>query len=130
MHTNFEGLKTTVWPDWSLAPAINARLHGSEFYLDDVVEARKVLFRELIFMSKVSQFSLQPNSICGSHNGELYIFRNDALKIDKSRVNDFSFDVVNKEDMADTRSFSAHTSMIQSIEIFEDRMVLTTSACD
>ena len=130
MYTNFEGLKATVWPDWSMAPSINARLHGSQIHMEDVIEERQLLFKELVFMSQVTRFSLQPNAIAGSHSGNLYIYRCDALCIDKNSVNDFQYDLIAKDAMADTRSFSAHTSMIQSIEIYEDRSVLSTSVSD
>ena len=49
------------------------------------------------------------------------------MTIEKLRVIDFRFDRVNKGDMSATRSFFGHTSMIQNIEIFEDRQVVTTS---
>jgi hypothetical protein len=32
--------------------------------------------------------------------------------------------------MAATKSYSAHTSMINNIEIFEDKFVMTTSVLD
>lgn len=40
MVTNFEALKTTRWPDWSMAPAINARYQGTEINLSDAIEER------------------------------------------------------------------------------------------
>lgn len=81
-------------------------------------------------MNKVSLFTVQPNAIAGSHQGGLYIFRFDALCIDKMKVTDFKYDLVKKNEMAATRCFSAHTSMIQSIEIYNDKKVLTTSVSD
>jgi hypothetical protein len=81
-------------------------------------------------MSRIAKFSLQPNAICGSHQGGLYLFRVDALTIDKMRVTDFKYDLVRKPEMAATRSFQGHTSMVQSIEIFEDKTVLSTSVND
>lgn len=81
-------------------------------------------------MSRVARFSLQPNAVCGSHQGGLYIYRFDALTIDKLKVTDFKYDLLKKTEMAATRCFSAHTSMIQSIEIFEDKTVMSTSVSD
>lgn len=130
MVTNFEALKNVRWPDWSMAPAINARYQGSDISLPDAIEERQLLFRELSFMSKVSRFGLLDNAICGSHTGGLYVFRFPALTIEKLKVADFRFDFVKKKEMAATRCFSGHTSMIQSIEIFEDRTVVSTSASD
>lgn len=130
MVTNFEQLKTAQWPDWSVAPAVNARYVGRDINLEDAIEERQLLFREQCFMSKIARFSLLDNAIVGSHQGGLYLFRFPALTIEKLKVVDFRFDFVRKNEMASTRSFSGHTSMIQSIEIFEDRTVLTTSISD
>ena len=58
------------------------------------------------------------NAICGSHLGGLYVFRFGALIIEKLNVADFRFDFVKKKEMAATRCFSGHTSMINSIEIY------------
>jgi len=58
------------------------------------------------------------------------LFRFDSLVIDKKKVTDFKFDLVKKKDMAATRGFYAHTSMIQSLEIFEDKTVLSSSVSD
>jgi hypothetical protein len=81
-------------------------------------------------MSRVSRFTLLDNALCGSHNGELYLFRFAALTIEKLKVADFRFDFVKKKEMAATRCFSGHTSMIQSIEIYQDKTVMTTSVSD
>lgn len=89
-----------------------------------------MLFRELAFMSRIARFSLQLNAVCGSHTGGLYIFRFDALTIDRGQVTDFKFDLLKKAEMAGSRCFSGHTSMIQSVEIFEDKIVMSTSVAD
>ena len=52
------------------------------------------------------------------------------MTIEKLKVIDFKFDLLRKPEMAATRSFFGHTSMITCIEIFEDRQVLTTSLKD
>jgi len=46
------------------------------------------------------------------------------------KVTDFKYDLVRKSEMAATRCFQGHTSMVQSIEIFEDKTVLSTSVND
>jgi len=46
MVTNFELLKDTQWPDWSVAPAVNARFLGTDINLEDAIEERQLLFRE------------------------------------------------------------------------------------
>lgn len=48
-------------------------------------------------MSRVSRFTLLDNALCGSHNGELYLFRFAALTIEKLKVADFRFDFVKKK---------------------------------
>lgn len=118
MVTDFDQLSTTKWPDWSMAPALNCRFHGTDINLEDAIEERQLLFRELCFMSKISRFSMIDNAICGSHLGGLYVFRFGALTIEKLNVADFRFDFVKKKEMAATRCFSGHTSMINSIEIY------------
>ena len=40
LFTNFEALKGTTWPEWSMAPSINARYHGTEINLEDAIEER------------------------------------------------------------------------------------------
>jgi uncharacterized protein with WD repeat len=46
MVTNFELLKNVQWPDWSVAPAVNARFVGKDINLEDAIEERQLLFRE------------------------------------------------------------------------------------
>lgn len=46
MVTNFELLKNAQWPDWSVAPAVNARFVGKDINLEDAIEERQLLFRE------------------------------------------------------------------------------------
>ena len=72
-------------------------------------------------MTQAARFIQLDDAICGSQDGGLYLFRFKAMTIEKLKVIDFRFDLVPKKDMAATRSFFGHTSMIQNIEIFEDR---------
>ena len=51
--TDFDSIRNTNWPDWSMAPSINARKKGTEVFLDDIVEERKLLYNELIYMTAV-----------------------------------------------------------------------------
>ena len=67
MVTNFELLKESLWPDWSIAAAINARIVGSDINVEDAIEERQLLFRELVHMSRVARFGLLDVAICGSH---------------------------------------------------------------
>lgn len=52
------------------------------------------------------------------------------MTLEKLKVVDFKFDRIPKADMASSRGYAAHTSTITSIELFEDRQVLTTSLSD
>ena len=63
-------------------------------------------------MSAVSRFNLLDNTVCGSTFGDLYLYRFSAMFIDKNNLIDFSVDKMRKLDMALTRGFSAHTSMV------------------
>lgn len=72
-------------------------------------------------MTHISRFVALDDAICGSQDGGLYLFRFQALTLEKLKVIDFKFDLMRKKEMAATRSFFGHTSMIQCIEIFEDR---------
>ena len=81
-------------------------------------------------MSQVERFRLTDCALAGSYTGGLYLFRFPALTVEKLKVLDFRHDLIRKRDMAATRCFSGHTSMITSIDIFEDRMVTSTSLSD
>ena len=64
--TDFDSVRDVHWPDWSIAPSINARKKGTELFIDDITEERKLLYNELIYMSAVQRFGLLDNAICGS----------------------------------------------------------------
>lgn len=40
MITDYEKLRNVKWPDWSMAPSINARFHGTHINLEDPIEER------------------------------------------------------------------------------------------
>lgn len=63
-------------------------------------------------MSHVSRFGLLDDAICGSQEGGLYLFRFMGLTIEKLKVIDFKFDFIRKKEMAATRGYYGHTSMI------------------
>ena len=52
------------------------------------------------------------------------------MYIDKNNVIDFSVEKLRKIDMALTRGFSAHTSMVLCSEIHEDNYIFTTALSD
>ena len=127
---DFDEIKNCTWPEWSMGPSVNARKKGSEVFIDDITEERKLLFNELVYMSAVQRFGLLDNAICGSQDGSLVVFRFLALTIEKLRVKDFNFELVRKREMAATRNYQAHTSMINNVEISQDKVVLSTSIQD
>jgi hypothetical protein len=63
---DYDMVKDSNWPEWSMGPTINARKKGSEVFIDDITEERKLLYNELIYMSAVQRFGLLDNAICGS----------------------------------------------------------------
>ena len=81
-------------------------------------------------MSSVARFGAIDNAVCGSVHGDLYLFRFPAMIIDKGQLNTFNLEKINKAEMALTRGFTAHTSMILNTENFEDKYILTTSLQD
>lgn len=58
-----------------MAPSIHARFQGTQINIENVADERKLLYAELSHMSAVSRFGLLDNAVCGSHTGELYLFR-------------------------------------------------------
>ena len=64
--TDFESMRNTSWPDWSMAPTVNARVQGTEIDLANLQEERELLYRELVYMSHVARFGLLDDAICGS----------------------------------------------------------------
>ncbi len=63
-------------------------------------------------MGDVSERGSPQIGFCGSTSGNLYIFRFKALLIDRNQVVNFNLQKIRKTDMALTRGFSAHTSMV------------------
>ena len=49
MVTDFDQLSTTKWPDWSMAPALNCRFHGTDINLEDAIEDTRAVNKELRF---------------------------------------------------------------------------------
>ena len=81
-------------------------------------------------MTNVARFNLLDNAIMGSNFGEIFAFRFGALILDKNHVLEFRNDLIPKREMAISKGFDALTSMIQSINIFEDRKVFITGNND
>jgi hypothetical protein len=91
MVQNFDALSNSKWPEWSMAPAINARFQGAQIHHDS---NKELLFKELCYMSRVSRFSLLDAAVTGSQHGDLYLFRFNSLTIEKATVADFRYDFV------------------------------------
>ena len=128
--SDYDMLKKTEWVGWSLSNAINARYQGHYITPENPEEEKKLRLLEQCLMSSVGRFSAIDNAVCGSVYGDLYLFRFPAMFIDKNNVLDFSVEKLRKMDMALTRGFSAHTSMVQCTEIFEDKYIFSTATQD
>jgi len=66
----------------------------------------------------------------GSLFGELFAFRFPALFLDGSLVKEFSHDRVCKRNMAVSKGFDCLTSMISSINVFDNKKVFVTGNND
>lgn len=127
---DFDNFKNTAWPDWSLCSAINARYANRAFNRETDDEEKKKFLLEQCKLTSVCRFSLLDNAVFGTIYGELFAFRFGALFLDKNRVLDFKFDKVPKRQMAISKAFDCLTSMIASINIFEDKRVFVTGNND
>lgn len=130
MLTDFEQLKKIDWSGWSLSNSINARFQGNSIRQENPEDEKKMRLLESCQMSSVGRFGAIDNAVCGSVFGDLFLYRFTAMYVDKSAVNAFHADKVKKAEMALTRGYTAHTSMVLATEIFEDKYVLTTSLSD
>jgi hypothetical protein len=130
MVTDFEALKKIEWSGWSLSNSINARFQGNSIRPENPEDEKKMRILETCMMSSVSKFGAIDNAVCGSIHGDLYLFRFPAMVIDKSALGGFNLDKIKKSEMALTRGYTAHTSMILHTENFEDKYILTTSLTD
>ena len=118
------------WMDWSLSSAINARYIDRKFARETDDEEKKKFILEQSYMTQVARMGEIDIVICGSVFGEIFAFRWDALTCDKQKVLDFKFDRVLKREMAVSKAFDALTSMIQSINIYDDQKVFVTGNND
>jgi len=121
-------LRRQTWPDWSLAHAINARYQGNKIQASNVEEEKEMFKSEQCSMTAVKL--MENVAVCGSQFGDLYLFHFDALRLDKTQVIDFKTESLGKLDMALTRGFSAHVSMIESLEVYENQYLFSTSQSD
>jgi hypothetical protein len=118
------------WMDWSMSSAINARYIDRKFNRETDEEEKKKFILEQSYMTQVARMGEIDIVVCGSVFGEIFAFRWDALTCDKQRVLDFKFDRVPKLEMAVSKAFDALTSMIQSINIYDDQKVFVTGNND
>ena len=113
-----------------MASSINARYQGNYITPDNPEEEKKLRQLEACKMSAVGRFNILANAVCGSSQGDLYVFRFPSMYVDKNNVMDFNVEKLRKLDMSLTRGFSAHTSMVQCCDIHEDKYVFTTALQD
>ena len=56
--------------------------------------------------------------VMGTIDGDLVIFRFPALYLDETEVENFDARHLRKEDMSVSKCFSAHTTMVNCIQVF------------
>jgi len=117
MVSDFEILKKLDWSGWCLSNAIYARFQGNQIKYENPEEEKKARLTEQCIMSSCSRFSAIDNAVCASVHGDLYLFRFPSMYLDKSQIAGFSIDKLKKPDMALSRGYSGHTSMILSTEV-------------
>jgi WD40 repeat protein len=127
---DLESLRYAEWPDWSLSSSLNARYVNKGFDKGTDEEEKRKFILEACAQTAVGRFTMSDNALCGSNFGELFAFRYSSLKIDKNQVMDFYYDRTHKRDMALCKGFDALTSMILSINVFEDKKVFVTGNND
>lgn len=117
MVNDYEVLKKIDWSGWCLSNAINARFQGNSVKPENPEEEKKIRLIEQCRMSAATRFSAIDNAVCGSIHGDIYLFRFPAMYVDKAAINSFNLDKIKKLDMALTRGYTAHTSMILGTEV-------------
>lgn len=117
MVNDYELLKKLDWSGWSLSNAIYARFQGNQIKYENPEDEKKARLMEQCVMSACGRFSAIDNAVCGSIHGDLYLFRFPAMYIDKSQIAGFSIEKLKKPDMALSRGYSGHTSMILATEV-------------
>ena len=81
-------------------------------------------------MTSVCRFQYLDNAVMGSLFGELFAFRFPALYLDGSLVKEFDHERVTKRNMAVSKGFDGLTSMISSINIYDNNKVFVAGTND
>lgn len=113
-----------------MSSVINARYVNDGFRQKSADEERQIYSLENCLMTSVARFNLLDNAIMGSNFGEIFAFRFPSIYVDKHDVMDFDHRKLQKREMAISKGFDCMTSMIQSINIFEDRKVFISGNND
>ena len=81
-------------------------------------------------MSACQKFLEIMNTAWGNTFGDVFLFKFPALFVDKSKHLEFSIKDLVKKDMALTRSYSAHSTMVMYTELFREQYLLTVGLED
>ena len=127
---DYNQLKKSEWISWTISNAINSRFLGNSLQAKTPEEESAAKIRENCIMSACQKFPTITNAVCGNTLGDIFLFRFPALFIDKGKQQEFSIENLEKKDMALTRSFSAHSSMVMYTELFGEHYVLTVGLED
>lgn len=127
---DYNQLKKSDWVSWTISNAIYARFLGNYLKSKNPEEDATLKVSENCIMSACQKFPTIMNGVCGNTFGDVFLFRFSALFIDKGKQQEFSIDALEKTDMALTRSFSAHSSMVTYTELFGEHNVLTVGLED
>jgi antirestriction protein len=126
---DYDQLKRSDWVSWTVSNAIYSRFLGNSLQAENPEEESKLRAAENCIMSACQKLPSM-NAVCGNTQGDIFLFRFPALFIDKSRHLEFSIDNLLKKDMALTRSYSAHSSMVMYTENFGEYTILTVGVED
>lgn len=127
---DLEETKDVYWPTWSLPSALNCRYLNRKLNRFTEGHEAKLFAEEQNTMTAISRFSLLKNAVIGSLKGELFVFRFDALTLDDQVRETFEYQRVPKRAMAISKANDACTSKIESLKIFQNRIVCVTGNND
>lgn len=117
---DYDQLKKSEWNSWTISNSIYSRFLGNTLQAENPEEESKLRVAEDCIMSGSQKFPNLRVAVCGNTQGDVFLFRFPCLFVDKSKHISFSIDNLQKKDMALTRSYSAHSSMVTYADLFRE----------
>jgi hypothetical protein len=117
---DYDQLKKSDWISWTISNSIYSRFLGNTLQAENPEEESKLRAAEDCIMSGSQKFPNLRVAVCGNTQGDVFLFRFPCLFVDKSKHLSFSVDNIQKKDMALTRSYSAHSSMVMYADLFRE----------